>query len=91
MRSQATSPSRPVSPAGPWDVVYMDTLTLGASLDRSCSSVLIRVDALTKWTEVVPLERNDARSVAEAFTAILLTPFCMCGLSFKISSFMNGH
>ena len=55
MRSQAVPPSHPVSPAAPWDVVYMDTLTLGASLDRSCSSVLICVDAFTKWAEVVPL------------------------------------
>ena len=70
MQGPSVPPSRPVSASGPWDVVHMDTLTLGPSHDRSCSSVLICVDAFTKWAEVVPLERNDAVSVAAAFVQV---------------------
>lgn len=64
------SPTRPVSPSGPWDVVQIDTLELGASRSGTYHCVLVVVDVFTEWAEVVPLRCHDSQSLASAFVNI---------------------
>ena len=46
----------------------MDTLELGVDRSGQYHCVLVCVDTFSKWAEVAPLRRHDARSVADAFT-----------------------
>ncbi|XP_065186075.1 uncharacterized protein LOC135816901 [Sycon ciliatum] len=48
----------------------MDTLELGLCRSGRFACVLVVVDVLTRWAEIVPLRRHDGPSVAEAFTEL---------------------
>ncbi|XP_065190714.1 uncharacterized protein LOC135821644 [Sycon ciliatum] len=69
-RGESVPATRSAMPSGPWNTVFIDTMELGGSRDGRFHCVLVCVDAFTKWTEVVPLPRHDARSVADAFLSI---------------------
>ena len=62
--------SRPVAADGPWSVVVIDTLELGVDQSGEYHCVLVCMDTVTKWVEVVPLRQHDAASVAEAFVGL---------------------
>ena len=57
----AAAPSRPDIPGRTWSTVQIDTLGLDASKSADYHCVLVCVDVFTKWAEVVPLRRHDAR------------------------------
>eukprot|EP00117_Sycon_ciliatum_P048857 scpid46649/ scgid34721/ Gag-Pol polyprotein; Matrix protein p10; p20; Capsid protein p25; Nucleocapsid protein p14; Protease p15; Reverse transcriptase/ribonuclease H p90; Integrase p46 len=68
--SQSVSPTRHEIPGRPWSTVVMDTLELGLCRSGRFACVLVVVDVLTRWAEIVPLRRHDGPSVAEAFTEL---------------------
>ena len=65
----SASPTRPEVPARPWQVVTIDTLELGPSR-AGFHCVLLCTDMFTRYVEVVPLKRHDAKSVADAFVSV---------------------
>ena len=67
---QAAPATRPDMPGRPWGCVQIDTLELGASKSGEIHCVLVCVDALTKYAEVVPLRRHDGASVADAIVEL---------------------
>eukprot|EP00117_Sycon_ciliatum_P011312 scpid18689/ scgid1770/ Gag-Pol polyprotein; Matrix protein p10; p20; Capsid protein p25; Nucleocapsid protein p14; Protease p15; Reverse transcriptase/ribonuclease H p90; Integrase p46 len=69
-RGPVATPTRPVSPSGPWSVVQLDTLELGPNRSQRYHCVLVCTDMFTRWVEVVPLARHDGASVASAFVDV---------------------
>ncbi|XP_065191877.1 uncharacterized protein K02A2.6-like [Sycon ciliatum] len=67
-RGESVPPARASIAEGPWNIVQIDTLELGAATDYHC--VLVSYDTFTKWVEGVPLRRHDAKSVASAFVNV---------------------
>ncbi|XP_065185766.1 uncharacterized protein LOC135816500 [Sycon ciliatum] len=75
---QAASPAKgPAAPSAraeipgrPWGTVQMDTLELGLNRGGTHHCVLVCVDVLTKWVEIVPMKRHDGPSVASAFVSL---------------------
>ena len=69
-RGPNVQPSRTVVPSGPWNVIQVDTLELGASKNHQYHCVLVCTDMFTKWVEVVPLRHHDGPSVTAALVDI---------------------
>ena len=57
-------------PGRPWQEIVVHTLELGSDGHAEYHCVLMYVDVFTKWIEVIPLRRHDAKSVAAAFTSV---------------------
>ena len=53
--------TRPDIPGKPWSELVIDTLELGGDRSGRYHCVLVVVDPFSKWAEVVPLIRHDAR------------------------------
>jgi hypothetical protein len=66
--------------AQPWDLVGVDILKMPKT-KKGCEYVLVFMDYLTKWPEVVPLKNISADSVAKAFIAEIL---CRHGVPKKL-------
>ena len=66
-KGKAAPPSCPAVAPGPWSIVQIDTLELGANRSGKFHCVLVCVDVFTKWVEVVPLRKHNAECVASAF------------------------
>ena len=71
-RGPTVLPSRPEILNGPWSTVVIDTLDIRTG--GTCQSVLICVDAFSKWAEVIPLRRHDPSLLHE-----LLYPYVCDG------------
>ena len=52
-RGESVPPARASIAEGPWNIVQIETLELGAATDYHC--VLVYYDTFTKWVEVVPV------------------------------------
>ena len=57
-------------PGLPWQEVVVNIIELGSDGHGEYHCVLMYVDVLTKWIEVIPLRRHDAKSVAAAFIGV---------------------
>ena len=57
-------------PGRPWQEVVVNILELGSDGHAEYHCVLMCVDVVTKWLEVIPLRRHDAKSAAAAFTGV---------------------
>ena len=59
-------------PSRPWQEVVIETLQNATDRSGQFHSILVLVDAFSKWAEIVPLRHRDARSVAEAISTVCL-------------------
>ncbi len=75
-RNQSTtrSPLKPIPPAPLFGRVHMDILKLSKSKDNY-SYLLVVVDSFSRWPEAIPLQKEDAATVAEALYTHVFTRY----------------
>lgn len=86
-RVRAQGLLQPIAVQGPWDVVGMDIFGELPITTRGNRWCLAFIDHFTKWPEIIPLRRIDAKSIADCIHAYII---CRHGCPRKLLS-DRGH